>query len=163
MEKKRPTVYVDADSCPVKEEIAQLASDFSVAAIFVASYAHATTNPLYLEWEWRYVDSDREAADLYIMNHTSKGDIVITQDIGLASTLLLKGVYVLSPKGILFEEKDIQTALDIRYIKSKARARGIYGKGPAPFTEVERNRFVEKLSGILSDSAGPGLPGGQER
>ncbi|WP_082686877.1 DUF188 domain-containing protein [Bacillus sp. FJAT-27445] len=163
MEKKCPTVYVDADSCPVKEEIAQLASDFSVPAIFVASYAHATSNPLYLQWEWRYVDSDREAADLFIMNHAKKGDIVITQDIGLASTLLLKGVYVLSPRGILFEEKDIQTALDIRYIKSKARARGIYGKGPSPFSDEERKRFVNALSAILLEMPGPGLPGGQER
>ncbi|RDU35408.1 DUF188 domain-containing protein [Neobacillus piezotolerans] len=163
MEKNCPTLFVDADSCPVKEEIAQLASDFSVAAIFVASHAHYTSRELYLEWEWKYVDSDREAADLYIMNHTSKGDIVVTQDIGLASTLLLKGVYVLSPKGILFEEKDIQTALDIRYIKKKARARGIYGKGPAPYTELERNRFAEKLAEVLSVCAGRGLHGGQER
>ncbi len=163
MEKKHPIVYVDADSCPVKEEIAQLASDFSVEVTFVASYAHATSNPLYMEWKWKYVDSDREAADLYIMNHASKGDIVVTQDIGLASTLLLKGVYVLSPKGNLFEEKDIQTALDIRYIKTKARARGIYGKGPPPFTDLERKRFVEELAALLSVSAGAGFPGGQER
>ncbi|CEG27896.1 YaiI/YqxD family protein [Bacillus sp. B-jedd] len=144
---------MDADSCPVKEEIAHLASDFSVPAIFVASYAHTVTNPLYADWDWRYVDSSREAADLYIMNHTMKGDIVVTQDIGLASTLLPKGVYVLSPKGILFEDKDIQTALDIRFLNAKARARGIYGKGPSPFSEVERKRFVRVLSEIFATAA----------
>ncbi|RHW41028.1 DUF188 domain-containing protein [Neobacillus notoginsengisoli] len=145
---------MDADSCPVKEEIAHVASDFSVSVIFVASYAHTVRNPLYSEWEWRYVDSSREAADLYIMNHSFKGDVVITQDIGLASTLLPKGVYVLSPKGILFEDKEIQTALDIRYLNAKARARGIYGKGPSPFTEGERKRFVRELASVLSAATG---------
>lgn len=149
---------MDADSCPVKEEIANLASDFSVPAIFVASYAHTVTNPLYAKWDWRYVDSSREAADLYIMNHTVKGDIVVTQDIGLASTLLPKGVYVLSPKGILFEDKDIQTALDIRYLKAKARARGLYGKGPSPFSEGERKRFVRMLTKILATATGRKAP-----
>jgi uncharacterized protein YaiI (UPF0178 family) len=51
---------------------------------------------------------------MFIMNHTVNGEIVITQDIGLATTLLPKGVHVLSPRGILFEEKGIQTALDLQ-------------------------------------------------
>ncbi|WP_253701297.1 DUF188 domain-containing protein [Bacillus sp. FJAT-29814] len=77
---------------------------------------------------WKYVDSGKEAADLFIMNHAKRGDIVITQDIGLASTLLPKEIQTISPKGFLFEEKDIQTALDIRFLKAKARKRGMYGK-----------------------------------
>ncbi|WP_338030780.1 DUF188 domain-containing protein [Cytobacillus citreus] len=52
------------------------------------------------------------------MNHASPSDIVVTQGIGLASTLLLKGVYVLSPRGILYEEKEIHTALDMRYLSA---------------------------------------------
>ncbi|WP_319942290.1 DUF188 domain-containing protein [Neobacillus rhizosphaerae] len=67
------------------------------------------------------------------MNHASKGNITITQDIGLASTILLKGVQVLSPRGVVFEEKAIQTALDLRFLNAKARKRGVYGKGPKPF------------------------------
>jgi uncharacterized protein YaiI (UPF0178 family) len=88
------------------------------------------------------------------MNHTAKGDITITQDIGLASTLLLKGVHVLSPKGILFEENSIQTALDLRYLHAKARRRGVYGKGPKPFQSEDRARFVTELVEILSKFAG---------
>ncbi|OCA91142.1 hypothetical protein A8F94_04590 [Bacillus sp. FJAT-27225] len=153
-----PTIFVDADSCPVKEEIAQLASDFSVKAIYVASYAHVTTNPLYANWDWRYVDSSREAADLYIMNHSVKGDAAITQDIGLASTLLPKGVYVLSPKGNVFEEKTIQTALDLRYLKSKARARGNYDKGPPPFLPEDRERFVMEFVKLLCRLTGRQFP-----
>lgn len=104
--------------------------------------------------KWVYVDMSKEAADLYIMNHAFKGDIVVTQDIGLASTLLPRAVYVLSPKGILFEEKDILTALDVRYLKAKARKRGIYGKGPKPYKDEDRSKFIYQLTKILSKFAG---------
>lgn len=103
---------------------------------------------------WIYVDTRREAADLYIMNHARKGDIAITHDIGLASTLLPRQIYVLSPRGILFEEKGIQTALDFRYLKAKARRRGFYGKGPKSFTKADRAHFVSELTKILSKFAG---------
>jgi uncharacterized protein len=147
-----PTILVDADSCPVKEEIVEIANQFSIKILFVASYNHMKNNSMQVEW--KYVDIGKEAADLYIMNHTRKGDIVITQDIGLASTLLPKGVHVLSVRGILFEEKDIQTALDFRYLKAKARKQGDYGKGPKPFTAEDRVRFVNQLTKILSNFAG---------
>ena len=100
------------------------------------------------------MDSSKEAVDLYIMNHVQTGDIVVTQDIGLASTLLLKGVYVLSPKGKSYDEKDIHTALDLRYLSAKARRKGIYGKGPKPYSREDRSRFVKELTKILSKFEG---------
>lgn len=144
---------MDADSCPVKEEIVEIASRFSAKVLFVASYDHHgikdTTHAA-----WKYVDSRKEAADLFIMNHTVRWDITITQDIGLASTLLLKGVIVISPRGILFEENSIQTALDLRYLHAKARKRGVFGKGPKPFHSRDRARFATELVKILSKFAG---------
>ncbi|WP_090831039.1 MULTISPECIES: YaiI/YqxD family protein [unclassified Bacillus (in: firmicutes)] len=144
-----PTIFVDADSCPVKTEIVEIAKSFSVNVLFVASYAHMMNE--YATATWKFVDSTKEAVDLYIMNHVKRGDIAITQDIGLASTLLPQGVYVLSPKGILYEEEKIHTALDLRYLSAKARRQGIHGKGPKPFTNSDRNRFVSELKGILSN------------
>lgn len=88
------------------------------------------------------------------MNHTDTGDIVVTQDIGLASTLLLKGVQAVSSIVILFEENTIQTALDMRYLHAKARRRGVYGKGPKPYHPDDRARFVTELTRILSKFAG---------
>ena len=107
---------VDADSCPVKEEIVEIANSYSVEAIFIASYAHMKND--LNGTSWKFVDSSKEAVDLFIMNHVQKRDIVVTQDIGLASTLLPKEVYVLSPKGISYDEKDIHTALDMRYLSA---------------------------------------------
>ncbi|WP_026583854.1 DUF188 domain-containing protein [Bacillus sp. J33] len=143
---------MDADSCPVKEEIVEISNSFSLDAIFVASYAHMKND--LNGADWKFVDSSKEAADLFIMNNVKSGDLVVTQDIGLASTLLLKGVYVLSPKGILFEENEIRTALDMRYLSAKARRKGVYGKGPKPFSREDRSRFVEQLTNILSNFEG---------
>ena len=101
---------------------------------------------------WVYVDSDKEAADLYIMNHVHKGDITVTQDIGLASTLLAKGVMVLSPRGSSYEEKSIQTALDLRYLSAKERRKGNFGKGPKAFSAKDRENFMKELTRVLSKS-----------
>ncbi|WP_338421055.1 YaiI/YqxD family protein [Mesobacillus harenae] len=149
---ENPTVFVDADSCPVKDEIVELTSKYSMEPVFVASYAHVKNDTG--REKWIFVDTGKEAADLYIMNAAHRGDVAVTQDIGLASTLLAKGVYVLSPRGILFEEADIQTALDIRYLSAKARRQGMYGKGPKAFTQEDRQRFVTNLTKILSKFAG---------
>ncbi|WP_338150629.1 YaiI/YqxD family protein [Neobacillus muris] len=146
-------MYVDADSCPVKAEIVEIASSFTVPVQFVSSYDHHMRDEITYA-SWKYVDAGKEAADLFIMNHADKGDIVITQDIGLASTLLLKGVHVMSPKGYLFQESAMQTALDMRFLHAKARRRGDYGKGPKPFQAKDRIRFVTELTKILSNFAG---------
>ncbi|MBN8200577.1 YaiI/YqxD family protein [Bacillus sp. NTK034] len=143
---------MDADSCPVKEEIVEIANSFTMDAVFVASYAHMKND---LNGAvWKFVDSSKEAADLFIMNYVKSGDVVVTQDIGLASTLLLNGVYVLSPRGILFEENEIRTALEMRHLSVKARRRGVYGKGPKPYSREDRSRFVQKLTKILSNLEG---------
>lgn len=76
--------FVDADSCPVKEEIVEIASEFSIKVLFIASYDHHVSKEITYA-TWKYVDSRKEAANMFIMNHTVKGDIVITHDIGLAS------------------------------------------------------------------------------
>ncbi|MGP9042418.1 DUF188 domain-containing protein [Cytobacillus kochii] len=147
-----PTILVDADACPVKQEIVELANIHSVAYKFIASYAHMKAE--YRTDEWTFVDSSKEAVDLYIQNYSKRGDVVITQDIGLASTLLLNGVHVLSPRGNVYEEGHIHTALDMRYLSAKARRQGVYGKGPKPFKEEDRQRFKKELTKILSKIEG---------
>ncbi|GIN60431.1 UPF0178 protein Lmo1456 [Robertmurraya siralis] len=143
---------MDADSCPVKAEIVEIAQNFGVAVSFVASYNHMTNNTL--GGSWHYVDSDKEAADLFIMNHVHAGDIAVTQDIGLASTLLAKNVSVLSPRGSLYDEKDIEAALHMRYLSAKARRQGKYGKGPKPFTTDDRICFEKNFTKLLSKIKG---------
>ncbi|MDQ0414471.1 uncharacterized protein YaiI (UPF0178 family) [Mesobacillus stamsii] len=115
----------------------------------MASYAHMKND---LQGQnWVFVDSYKEAVDLYLMNHVKKGDFAVTQDIGLASTLIAKEVYTISPRGSLYEENGIQTALELRYLSAKARRQGFYGKGPKPFTKKDREKFIEELNILLSN------------
>ncbi|MGM0844210.1 MAG: YaiI/YqxD family protein [Bacillota bacterium] len=143
---------MDADACPVKEEITGLCEEHGVKVIFIASNAHRKTDTG--NEEWVYVDSSKEAADLYIMNHIKRGDAIVTQDIGLASVVLPKGVYAISPRGKEFKEETISTALDFRYLSAKERRKGKYGKGPKPFTSEDRERFILVFKEILSNFAG---------
>ncbi|CAM3809463.1 YaiI/YqxD family protein [Mesobacillus zeae] len=141
---------VDADSCPVKKEIVEIASLHNVQPVFVASYDHMLTESG--PETWIYVDPGSDAADLYIMNHANRGDIAVTQDIGLAAALLGKKVYVLSPRGMLYEEDEIQLQLEIRHLSAKARRQGHFGKGPRAFRSEDRERFVKELAKLLSNS-----------
>jgi uncharacterized protein len=120
--------------------------------VFVASHAHRKNTPD--EGRWVYVDSEKEAADLYIMNHVRTNDILVTQDIGLASLVLPKKVYTLSPRGKVYREESIVTALDYRYVAAKERRKGNYGKGPKPFTNDDREEFSSQFEKILSKIAG---------
>lgn len=88
------------------------------------------------------------------MNHVNAFDIAVTQDIGLASTLLSKKVLCLDPRGSVYEEKDIEAALHMRYLSAKARRQGKYGKGPKPFTSEDRIRFIKNFRKILTELNG---------
>ena len=87
-------IYVDADSCPIQEEIVEIAYERG-NTLFIASNAHMKND--LNNMKWKFVASTKEAVDLYIMNHVKAGDLVVTQDIGLASTLLPKDGLVIFP------------------------------------------------------------------
>ncbi|MGM0751504.1 MAG: YaiI/YqxD family protein [Bacillota bacterium] len=152
MSELKSTVYVDADACPVKQEIIKITSGYGFEIVFVASHAHRKNEPD--QGTWVYVDSSKEAADLYIMNHVRPQDVLVTQDIGLASLVLPKKVYAISPRGKAYREESIATALDYRYVAAKERRRGNYGKGPKPFTNEDRETFCISFDKILSEIAG---------
>lgn len=120
--------------------------------VFVASYAHVVSYDI--GGKWVYVDSQKEEVDLYIMNHASKGDIVVTQDIGLASILVKRDVIAISPRGKRYLEKDMDAVLHVRYLAAKERRAGSHSKGPKPFTESDRQNFITSLEGICRNLQG---------
>ena len=148
---QEPIIYVDADACPVKAEILDCAKRYNIDVCFVASYKNMMNHP---EGNWIYVDADKEAADLRIVNSVHEGDVVVTADIGLAGTLLPKNVYVLSPRGKEYTNENISMLLDMRYRSAKLRRQGKHTKGPKAFTKEDRACFINKLLSILSNFAG---------
>lgn len=88
------------------------------------------------------------------MNHAAAGDVVITHDIGLASTLLRKGVLILHPRGKILTDEEMDAALFLRYAAAKERRRGNFGKGPKSITKKDAERFKANLIKILSKIKG---------
>ncbi|MGZ7442464.1 YaiI/YqxD family protein [Paenibacillus sp. TH7-28] len=140
-------IVVDGDSCPVKAEIAETAGRYGVQVVMVSSYDH-TLQPAD-GVSVIQVDRSSQSADLYIANHVAKGDIVVTQDYGLAALVLAKSCSSLSPRGEIFHPGNIDRLLERRHVHAKARRGGQRHKGPKPFTNEDRKHFTEVLSKLL--------------
>ncbi|MFN7251253.1 MAG: YaiI/YqxD family protein [Anaerobacillus sp.] len=146
------TVYVDADACPVKDEIEELCRKYKKKVVFVASYAHSLQRQE--DSIIVMVDSRMEEVDLYIVNHCKRGDIVVTQDHGLASLLLPKGIIVISPRGKQFLNETIEELLLARYLGKMQRKAGLKTKGPNKFTNEDIIKFIKQFENILSNKEG---------
>lgn len=140
---------MDADSCPVKEEIQSMTEKEPVDVRFIASYDHYT--PFHGE-AWTFVEKGQDAVDLYILNRASQADIAITQDLSLASLLLERGVYVLTPRGKLIKSFEIESIMHSKYIRMKEKRQGNYGKGPSAVTKADRELFKRELLALLKRS-----------
>ncbi len=143
---RKITLYVDADACPVKNEIRLIAGSFGIEPVFVASYASFSQNQ---ESKWVYVDQRKEAADLYIVNHAFPGDLVVTQDMGLAGLLTGRGISVISIHGVEIEERRVPEILHRRYLAYKSLLAGRKIRGPRPFTDENRKEFSDALTKLL--------------
>ncbi|WP_396426757.1 DUF188 domain-containing protein [Lederbergia sp. NSJ-179] len=130
-----------------------MADHYGWQVYFVASYDHKPADIMDKD-HWIFVDPGRDSADLYIVNHILPNNILITQDIGLASLVMAKNVHVLSPRGKIYQKESIETALEFRYLSALERRKGNYGKGPRTFTEDDRHRFVTSLCELLSNFEG---------
>ncbi|WP_202079853.1 YaiI/YqxD family protein [Caldalkalibacillus salinus] len=141
-------IYVDADACPVKDEIIDEAKKANIPVTLVRSFAHySPTNPEGVHTI--YVDTGADAADYRIMKEARQGDLIITQDYGLAALALARGCCALHHLGFQYTEENISSLLDTRYSQAKARKSGQKTKGPKPFTKADRERFRSALRALL--------------
>ena len=144
--RRMPQILIDADACPVKDEIYKVAWRYDVPAIVVSnSPIRVPTHPLVS----RVVVSDGfDAADDWIVEHVGAGSIVITADILLADRCLKAGCgAVIAPNGKPFTPASIGNAVAARAIMADLRA-GMAGDdlgGPAPFGKADRSRFLSML------------------
>jgi uncharacterized protein YaiI (UPF0178 family) len=136
-------ILVDADGCPVKQEICKVAKRYGIHAAFVAN----TWMRIGSEegHEMVVVDGDFNAADDWIAGQAAADDIVITADIPLAARCLAKGAVVLDPRGGAFSENTIGQALATRELMSHLRNMEQVAGGPAPFEPRDRSRFLQRL------------------
>lgn len=138
-------IYVDADACPVKESIISIAQTNDIPVTLVQSFSHFSHAKQPQHVEVVYVDHGADAADFRIMALALKGDIIVTQDYGLASLGLSKGCIVLHHKGFTYTDQNIDHLLQTRYLSAMARKGGQRTKGPKAFTQEDQQKFEQLL------------------
>lgn len=114
-------ILVDADACPVKEIIEEIAKSLGIPVMMLIDTSHILTSEYS---EIILVSKAPDAVDFALINRTSKGDIVVTQDYGVAAMALGKGAYAIHPGGKFYTDNNIDVMLMERDIARKARRAG---------------------------------------
>ena len=140
-------IFVDADACPVKDEIYDVAARYGIYVVLVANSRLGT--PPGLGVEMVVVDRTPDAADDWIAANIRAGDVVVTADIPLAARCLEVGARALGTNGKPFNEDSIGGALAIRQLKSELREMGLESTGPQALSQRDRSRFSEGLDQIV--------------
>jgi Uncharacterized protein conserved in bacteria len=145
-------IIVDADASPVKNEIIQLAGQYTVPVVLVSSIAHYSfeTYPSYVKI--LYVEKGADRADFKIVQLAEKGDIIVTQDYGLASLLLPKGCRVVHHMGYEYTTKILNVYSKI-VTSVHLKKSGERTKGPRPFTEANRQNFIVFFNELLEETS----------
>lgn len=143
-------ILIDADASPVKNEIIQLADQFHLDVVMISSIAHYSLE-VYPDFvENIYVEKGADRADFKIVQLAREGDIIVTQDYGLASLLLPKGCFVFHHKGYEYTKENIEPLLQNRHLSAMQRKSGQPTKGPRPFTAKDREKFKERFEEFLT-------------
>ncbi|NUN06137.1 MAG: YaiI/YqxD family protein [Bdellovibrio sp.] len=140
-------IYIDADGCPVKDEVYRVAERYKLPVVVVANtYLNTPTNALIT---MKVVTGNFDAADDWIVENSVAGDIVITVDILLADRCVKKSARVLGHKGDEFTEDNIGSAVATRELMQNLRHMGEMRGGPAPMDKKARSNFLGTLDQII--------------
>ena len=140
-------IYVDADACPVKQEIYRVAKRCGLDVTLVANSSMRVPDEPWLQLE--VVGGGFDEADDWIVDHVEADDIVITADIPLASRCVKAGASVIGTTGKPFTENNIGSALATRDLLSELRGAGEITGGPPPLQKRDRSRFLQTLDEVI--------------
>jgi len=136
-------IFIDADACPVKQEVYRVAGRYCLDVTLVANSWMRI--PQERRITLKVVGNGLDAADDWIVEHAQPHDLVVTADILLAGRCLEKSTRVISPTGKPFTENNIGSAIAIRDLMSELRGAGEMTGGPPPFKKNDRSRFLQKF------------------
>ena len=144
-------IYVDADACPVKNEIERIATRHGLVTYMVCNGGiRPSRNDLI---KLVVVNQEADAADKWIVDHIEKTDICVTNDIPLAEHCLKKGAQAIKPNGTRFTADNIGMALANREIMEKIRELGEVTSGPSPFSKTDRSKFLNYMETIVRSAS----------
>lgn len=143
-----PQILVDADACPVVRQVEELARKHDLSMTLLCDEHHIMHSDYA---QVRHVSSGVDAVDIALMNLCRRGDIVVTQDYGVAAMALGKGAYAMHHSGKRYTDDNIDMMLMERHLAKKARRAS--GKhhlhGPAKFTDEARRRFSTAFEALI--------------
>lgn len=144
-------IIIDADACPrsILRICQETACEYALPLYTVASFNHDISSDHHVT-----VDSGPQQTDLAVINMAEKGDIVVTQDWGLAALVLGKGARAVSPRGKIFTPEGMDFLLEERELKAKLRRGGYRTKGPPKHSRQDDERFSAALRKLLARQAG---------
>jgi uncharacterized protein len=144
-----PEIFIDADGCPVKQEAFRVAQRYGLRVTVVANSRIQIPKG---DWvQLVVVEGQFDAADDWIVEHASTGDIVISGDFLLAARCLEKGARVIGHRGDTFTPDSIGEALAMRASLAYVRELGTITGGPAPFEKRDRSRFLQRLDEVIQE------------
>lgn len=140
------SILVDADACPVKDIIVNIAQDYKIECIMYFDVSH-----IYNDGYSRvvYCSKGMDSVDFKLLNDVKCGDVIVTQDYGLASMCLLKTKYVINQNGLKYTENNIDNLLQTRYISKKQRKSSNHIKGPKKRTNEQDDKFREEFEKLI--------------
>lgn len=147
------TVYVDADACPVTRDVISIARRHKAPVVLVANASqnlgrHADREGV----ECVQVGAGRDAADFAVVERVHPGDIVVTNDTGLAAMVLGRGAHAVSPRGRVFNPIAIDAELAVRHAEQKLRRGGGRTRGPSAMEDEDREHFRDSFERLLGQS-----------
>lgn len=141
-------IFIDADACPVKDEVYRVAERYRLKTYVVSnSFMRVPRHPLI---EQVVVDAGPDIADDWIAERVAEDDVVITNDIPLAERVLSAKAAALSPAGRPFTQDSIGSAVAQRALMEQLRSTGEITGGPKPFDRQDRSRFLQALDQAIN-------------
>lgn len=142
-----PHLFIDADGCPVIDIAIKVAEEFKISVTIICDTSHE----IYRDGAHTIcVSKGADAVDFVLVNKIRKGDIVITQDYGLAAMVLARSCYAINQNGRLYTSDNIDQLLGFRHISSKVRRGGGRVKGPKKRTKEQDLQFELKFRELCS-------------
>lgn len=142
-----PTIYVDADACPVKDEIYKVALRYGWPVIVVSNAWIAVPKSRLIKSVT--VNSGFNEADDWIAERIERLDVVVTEDIELAARCVERQAKAIGTRGQVFRENDIGAAMASRELMAQLREQGMITGGPSPFRDQDRSQFLQRLDQTL--------------
>ena len=142
-------ILVDADACPVVDLTVREAKARNIPVTLITDTAHVLNRT---DAEVITVEKGSDSADFKLVNLVQKGDLVVTQDYGLAAMVLAKGGRALNQNGKIYSEQNMDTLLFTRHIAKKVRMAGGRTKGPHKRTKEQDEDFLRTLQRMLEEA-----------